>query len=73
MEIVLTHFIVSDDVERSGASTPRYSAGGSAFPGDAVNVALANSWIVVNGDGGPTDKQRSSCDAAQPRPGQQLR
>jgi hypothetical protein len=24
-------------------------------PGDPVNVALANSWIVINGCGGPTD------------------
>jgi hypothetical protein len=26
-----------------------------AFPGDPVNVALANSWIVINTGGGPTD------------------
>jgi hypothetical protein len=26
-----------------------------AFPGDPVNVALANSWIVINSGGGPTD------------------
>jgi hypothetical protein len=25
------------------------------FPGDPVNVALANSWIVINSGGGPTD------------------
>ena len=24
-------------------------------PGDPVNVALANSWIVINAGGGPTD------------------
>ena len=53
--IVLTHFIVSDDVERLGASTPKYSAAGWPFPGDPVNVALANSWIVINVGGGPTD------------------
>jgi hypothetical protein len=26
-----------------------------AFPGNPVNVALANSWIVINSGGGPTD------------------
>ena len=30
--IVLAHFIVSDDVERSGASTPKYSAAGWSSP-----------------------------------------
>ena len=38
-----------------GASTPKYSAAGWTFPGDPVNVALANSWIVINVGGGPTD------------------
>ena len=31
-EMVLAHFIVSDDVERSGASTPKYSAAGWPSP-----------------------------------------
>jgi hypothetical protein len=30
--IVLAHFIVSDDVERSRASTARFSAAGWSFP-----------------------------------------
>ena len=38
-----------------GASTPKYSAAGWPSPGDPVNVALANSWIVINSGGGPTD------------------
>ena len=25
------------------------------FPGVPVNVALSNSWIVINSGGGPTD------------------
>ena len=54
--ILLAHFIVSDDVR----SPPRrfYTevlGGRVAFPGDPVNVALANSWIVINAGGGPTD------------------
>jgi catechol 2,3-dioxygenase-like lactoylglutathione lyase family enzyme len=53
--IVLTHFIVSDDVERSRRFYTEVLGGRVAFPGDPVNVALANSWIVINTGGGPTD------------------
>jgi catechol 2,3-dioxygenase-like lactoylglutathione lyase family enzyme len=53
--IVLTHFIVSDDVERSRRFYTEVLGGRVAFPGDPVNVALSNSWIVINGGGGPTD------------------
>src|SRR3981081_3887685 len=53
--IVLTHFIVSDDVERSRRFYTEVLGGRVAFPGDPVNVALANSWIVINAGGGPTD------------------
>jgi len=40
--IVLTHFIVSDDVERSRRFYTEVLGGRVAFPGDPVNVALAN-------------------------------
>ena len=54
--IVLTHFIVSDDVERSRRFYTEVLGGRVVFrPGNPVNVALANSWIVINGGGGPTD------------------
>jgi catechol 2,3-dioxygenase-like lactoylglutathione lyase family enzyme len=53
--IVLNHFIVSDDVERSRRFYTEVLGGRVAFPGDPVNVALANSWIVINTGGGPTD------------------
>jgi catechol 2,3-dioxygenase-like lactoylglutathione lyase family enzyme len=53
--IVLTRFIVSDDVERSRRFYTEVLGGRVAFPGDPVNVALANSWIVINAGGGPTD------------------
>jgi catechol 2,3-dioxygenase-like lactoylglutathione lyase family enzyme len=59
--IVLTHFIVSDDVERSRRFYTEVLGGRVAFPGDPVNVALANSWIVINTGGGrPTTSPRSS-------------
>jgi catechol 2,3-dioxygenase-like lactoylglutathione lyase family enzyme len=53
--ILLSHFIVSDDVERSRRFYTEVLGGRVAFPGDPVNVALANSWIVINAGGGPTD------------------
>jgi catechol 2,3-dioxygenase-like lactoylglutathione lyase family enzyme len=55
--IVLTHFIVSDDVERSRRFYTEVLGGTVVFSGEGgpTNVALSNSWIVINGGGGPTD------------------
>src|SRR5579863_7817949 len=53
--MVLTHFIVSDDVERFRRFYTEVLGGRLAFPGDPVNVALSNSWIIINAGGGPTD------------------
>src|SRR6476620_9988424 len=53
--IVLTHFIVSDDVERSRRLYTGVLGGRVQRPGDPVNVALANSWIIITVGGGPTD------------------
>ena len=53
--IVLAHFIVSDDVERSRRFYSEVLGGRVVFSGDVTYVALANSWIVINSGGGPTD------------------
>ena len=55
--IVLAHFIVSDDVERSRRFYTEVLGGRVAFsgPGGLTYVALANSWIIINAGGGPTD------------------
>src|SRR5271170_2931870 len=55
--IVLAHFIVSDDVERSKRFYTEVLGGRVAFsgPGGLTYVALANSWIIINVGGGPTD------------------
>ena len=55
--IVLTHFIVSDDVERSRRFYTEVLGGRVAFsgPGGLTYVALANTWIIINVGGGPTD------------------
>src|SRR5436309_1365693 len=59
--IVLTHFIVSDDVERSRRFYTEVLGGRLAFsgPGGLTYVALSNSWIIINGGGGPTDDKPS--------------
>ena len=55
--IVLAHFIVSDDVERSARFYTEVLGGRLAFsgPGGLTYVQLANSWIIINVGGGPTD------------------
>jgi predicted enzyme related to lactoylglutathione lyase len=54
-EIVLAHFIVSDDVERSRRFYTQVLGGTVAFSGEVTYVALANSYIIINVGGGPTD------------------
>src|SRR5579859_1032257 len=53
--IVLTHFIVSDDVERSRKFYTDVLGGETVRAGEPAMVALANSWIIINVGGGPTD------------------
>src|SRR6202023_2181928 len=57
--IVLAHFIVSDDVERSKRFYTEVLGGRLVFSGDVTYVALANSWIIINVGGGPTDDKPS--------------
>jgi catechol 2,3-dioxygenase-like lactoylglutathione lyase family enzyme len=52
--IVLTHFIVSDDVERSRAFYTDVLGGETVMTGEPSIVQLANSWIIINAGGGPT-------------------
>jgi catechol 2,3-dioxygenase-like lactoylglutathione lyase family enzyme len=53
--IVLAHFIVSDDVERSRRFYTEVLGGRVVFSGEVTYVALANSFIIINVGGGPTD------------------
>jgi catechol 2,3-dioxygenase-like lactoylglutathione lyase family enzyme len=52
--ILLTHFIVSDDVERSRAFYSDVLGGETVMTGEPSIVQLANSWIIINVGGGPT-------------------
>ena len=53
--LLLTHFIVSDDVERSRRFYTDVLGGETVRAGEPSFVALANSWIIINVGGGPTD------------------
>ncbi len=55
--VVVTHFIVSDDVERSRRFYTEVLGGRVVFsgPGGLTYVALANGLIIINVGGGPTD------------------
>src|SRR5579871_6022799 len=53
--IVLAHFIVSNDVARSARFYTEVLGGRVVFSPEPTYVALANSWIIINVGGGPTD------------------
>jgi catechol 2,3-dioxygenase-like lactoylglutathione lyase family enzyme len=53
--IALTHFIVSGDVERARRFYTEVLGGETVREGEPSIVALANSWIIINVGGGPTD------------------
>ena len=52
--ILLTHFIVSGDVDRSRAFYTDVLGGESVSEGEPSIVRLSNSWIIINVGGGPT-------------------
>jgi len=53
--IVLTHFVVSRDVARSRDFYSGVLGGEVVMDGEPTIVNLANSWIIINVGGGPTD------------------
>jgi catechol 2,3-dioxygenase-like lactoylglutathione lyase family enzyme len=52
---VLTHFLTVADVRRSADFYARVLGGRVVREGEPTVVQLANSWIIVNVGGGPTD------------------
>jgi catechol 2,3-dioxygenase-like lactoylglutathione lyase family enzyme len=53
--IVLTHFIVTADAERSRRFYTDVLGGEVVLGGEPTIIALANSWIIINLGGPPTD------------------
>src|SRR5919202_5528982 len=52
---VLTHFIVAADVARSRDFYAGVLGGSVVMDGEPTIVKLANSWVIINVGGGPTD------------------
>jgi catechol 2,3-dioxygenase-like lactoylglutathione lyase family enzyme len=52
---VLTHFIVSADVPRSAAFYTEVLGGEVVLEGEPTIVQVANSWVIINVGGGPTE------------------
>ena len=53
--MIVTHFIVSDDVERSRRFYTEVLGGTVVFGPEPTNIRLANTFIIINVGGGPTD------------------
>ena len=53
--IVLTHFIISADVAASRDFYMGVLGGTAVMEGEPSIVKLANSWIIINVGGGPTE------------------
>lgn len=53
--ILITHFIVSRDVERSRRFYVEVLGGEALLEGELSIVALANGWITISTGGGPTE------------------
>jgi catechol 2,3-dioxygenase-like lactoylglutathione lyase family enzyme len=52
---VLTHFIVSADVARSAAFYRDVLGGEVVMEGEPTILQVANSWVIINVGGGPTE------------------
>jgi catechol 2,3-dioxygenase-like lactoylglutathione lyase family enzyme len=53
--ILLTHFIVAEDLERARAFYTDVLGGETVLEDEPTMVKLANGWIIINVGGGPTD------------------
>lgn len=53
--ILLTHFIVAEDVARSVRFYTEVLGGEAMREGEPSFVRLAGSWIIINVGGGPTE------------------
>src|ERR1700709_2946306 len=68
--MVVCHFIVSEDVERSQRFYTDVLGGRLAFSsGDLRYVELANTFIIINVGGGPTDDKPTVTLETPPHPG----
>src|SRR5215217_615554 len=71
--IVLTHFIVSGDVERSRRFYTEVLGGETVLEGEPSIVALANGWVIINVGGGPTEDKPTVTLETPPDPAAEIR
>jgi hypothetical protein len=57
--MLLTHFIVSSDVERSRRFYTEVLGGEAVLEGEPTIVALSNGWVTINVGGRPTTSRQS--------------
>jgi catechol 2,3-dioxygenase-like lactoylglutathione lyase family enzyme len=71
-KMIVAHFIVSDDVEKSRRFYTDVLGGKTVISGegdDSVTyVLLANTWIIINVGGGPTNDKPTVTLETQPDP-----
>ncbi len=53
--ILVTYFIVSNDIERSRRFYTEVLGGELVLEGEPSIVALSNGWVTISRGGGPTD------------------
>jgi catechol 2,3-dioxygenase-like lactoylglutathione lyase family enzyme len=66
--ILLTHFIVAQDVERSRRFYTDVLGGETVREGEPSIVALANGWVTINVGGGPTEDKPTVMLGTPPDP-----
>ncbi|HZD33729.1 MAG TPA: VOC family protein [Nitrososphaeraceae archaeon] len=52
---ILTHFLTVADVRRSAEFYHRVLGGNVVLKGEPTIIEIANSWLILNVGGGPTD------------------
>src|SRR5215510_9267469 len=67
---VLTHFLVVSDQDRSRDFYQRLFNGQVLIERDPVIMKVANSWIILNDGGGPTDDKPTVTLVTPPDPHQ---
>ena len=65
---VLTHFLVVSDQDRSREFYKSLLGGLVIFERDPVILKVANSWLILNEGGGPTDDKPTVTLATPPDP-----
>ena len=61
--VLLTHFIVARDVDRSRRFYTEVLGGRAVLEGELSIVALANGWITIGGGGAPPTTSRRDARA----------